>query len=200
MIKKTKLRLGVVAATAVAVLAFGAAAPAYADPSGFKPLNGAGSDTTQDVMSGVASAVTAIGSYDAIGSATIQTTSGGPIFTRPNGSTSGVQALSASVNNTGTRVFPATAAGVSITGQLDFARSSSAPSSSFVGTDLTFIPFARDAVTFAVSLASDFPRDIALGAASQDTISPAPFTLYSLGARSACDRRSRQVTQVAKGI
>lgn len=180
MIKKTKLRLGVVAATAVAVLAFGAATPAYADPSGFKPLNGAGSDTTQDVMSGVASAVTAIGSYDAIGSATIQTTSGGPIFTRPNGSTSGVQALSASVNNTGTRVFPATAAGVSITGQLDFARSSSAPSSSFVGTDLTFIPFARDAVTFAVSLASDFPRDIALGSSAQDSLSPAPFTLRNI--------------------
>jgi hypothetical protein len=45
---------------------------------------------------------------------------------------------------------------------------------------LTFIPFARDAVTFAVSAASDFPRDIALGAASQDALSPAPFTLRNI--------------------
>jgi hypothetical protein len=179
MLKKNKLRLGVVAAAAAATIAFGAAAPAYADPIGFKPLNGAGSDTTQDVLNGVASVVTSIGSYDATGSATIQTTSGGATFNRPNGSTAGVQALSASVNNTGTRTFPASG-GVSITGQIDFARSSSAPSSSFVGTDLTFIPFARDAVTYAVSLASDFPRDIALGNASQDSQSPAPFTLRNI--------------------
>lgn len=179
MQKKTTLRLGVVAASAVAMLAFGAIAPATADPITVKSLNGAGSDTTQDVLGGVATAVTAIGSYDAVGSATIQTTSGGPVFTRPNGSTAGVQALSASVNNTGTRTFPA-AGGVSITGQIDFARSSSAPSSSFAGTDLTFIPFARDAVTYAVSAASDFPRDINLGNATQDAMSPAPFTLRNI--------------------
>lgn len=177
--KKKTMRVSVVAASAVAALAFGAAAPAHADPSGFKPLVGVGSDTTQDVLGGVATVVTAIGSYDAIGSSTIQTRSGGPTFTRPNGSTSGVQALSASVNNTGTRTFPATG-GVSITGQVDFARSSSAPSGSFVGTDLTFIPFARDAVTYAVSAASDFPRDIALGNAGQDAMSPAPFTLRNI--------------------
>lgn len=179
MQSKTKLRLGVVAASAIAMLAFGAVAPATADPIGFKPLNGVGSDTTQDVVGGVATVVSAIGSYDATGSATIQTTSAGPTFNRPNGSTSGVQALSASVNNTGTRTFPATG-GVSITGQVDFARSSSAPSGSFVGTDLTFIPFARDAVTYAVSAASDFPRDIALGNAGQDSASPAPFTLRNI--------------------
>ena len=179
MLRKTKLRFGVVAASAIAVLALGAVAPAHADPSGLKSLAGAGSDTTQDVLSGVASVVSAIGSYDAIGTSTIQTKSGGPFFTRPNGSTDGVKALSASVNNTGTRTWPASG-GVSITGQLDFARSSSAPSGSFVGTDLTYIPFARDAVTYAVSAASDFPRDIALGNASQDSISPAPFTLRNI--------------------
>jgi hypothetical protein len=179
MLRKTKLRLGVVAVSAVAALAFGVVAPASADPVGFKSLNGVGSDTTQDLVAGVASVVSAIGSYDATGSATIQTTSGGPTFNRPNGSTSGVQALSASVNNTGVRTFPASG-GVSITGQVDFARSSSAPSGSFVGTDLTFIPFARDAVSYAVSAASDFPRDIALGNATQDATSPAPFTLRNI--------------------
>jgi hypothetical protein len=179
MHKKTKLRVSVVAAAAIAALTFGAAAPAYADPSAPKPLVGVGSDTTQDVVGGLATVVSTLGSYDATGSSTIQTRTGGPTFTRPNGSTAGVQALSASVNNTGTRTFPATG-GVSITGQVDFARSSSAPSSSFVGTDLTFIPFARDAVSYAVSAASDFPRDIALGNAGQDSASPAPFTLRNI--------------------
>ena len=179
MHKNTKRRLGVVAATAAAVLAFGAAAPAYAEPVGFKPINGTGSDTTQFVLNGVATVVTDLGSYDAIGSATIQTTSGGPAFTRPNGSTDGQKALSASINPGGGHTWPATG-GVNITGQLDFARSSSSPSSSAVGTDLTFIPFARDAVTYAVSAASDFPRDIPKGSASQDGVSPAPFTLRNI--------------------
>jgi hypothetical protein len=184
---KTKAGLKLVTVVAVLTVAFGTVAPAYAEPAAgtFPDLVGVGSDTTQDVSNGLAAGspgggISAIGSYDATGTATIRTRSvSSPLFNRPNGSTAGVQALSASVNNTGTRLFPASG-GVSITGQVDFARSSSAPSSSFVGTDLTFIPFARDAVTFAVSAASDFPRDIALGAASQDALSPAPFTLRNI--------------------
>lgn len=186
---KTKAGLKLVTVAAVLTVAFGTVAPAYAEPATgtFPDLVGVGSDTTQDVLNGLAAGspgggISAIGSYDAtlVGSAQIRTRSvSSPLFNRPNGSTAGVQALSASVNNTGTRLFPASG-GVSITGQVDFARSSSAPSSSSVGTDLTFIPFARDAVTFAVSAASDFPRDIALGAASQDALSPAPFTLRNI--------------------
>ncbi len=179
MLRKTKTRLGVVATAAAIALAFGATSPAYADPSGFRDLNGVGSDTIQDVMNGLSLDVAAIGSYDAFGSATIQTTSGGPAFNRPNGSGNGQKALSASINLSGTRTWPASG-GVDITGQIDFARSSSGPSSSLVGTDLTFIPFALDAVTYAVSAASDFPRDIALGAAGQDSIVPAPFTLRNI--------------------
>lgn len=181
MQSKTKLRFGVVATVAAAALAFGAAVPAYADPAtNDKILNGVGSDTTQDLVGGLASVVTSLGSWDATGSSTIKTTPTGNTFNRPNGSGSGVQALSASVNNTGTRTFPASG-GVSITGQVDFARSSSpAAPGTYPGTDLTFIPFARDAVTYAVNVASDFPRDIALGSASQDSISPAPFTLRNI--------------------
>lgn len=178
MSSKNKLRLGVVAAAAVAALAFGAAAPAYADPSGFKPLNGVGSDTTQDVMNGIATVVPAIGSYDAFGSTQIQTTSGGVFFNRPNGSGNGQKALSAALVPAG-HTWPASG-GVDVSGQVDFARSSSGPSSSLNGTDLTFIPFARDAVSYAVSASSDFPRDVALGNASQDAITPAPFTLRNI--------------------
>jgi hypothetical protein len=182
---KTKAGLKLVTVAAVLTVAFGTVAPAYADPAAnsFPPLAGVGSDTTQDVLNGLAAGsgggISAIGSYNATGTATIQTRSTGGAFARPNGSGNGVKALSASVNTGGSRVFPA-GSGVDITGQVDFARSSSAPSSSLGGTDLTFIPFARDAVTFAVSAASDFPRDIALGAASQDALSPAPFTLRNI--------------------
>ena len=179
MLKKTTLRLGVVAATAVVALALGAAAPAYADPSGFKDLVGVGSDTTENLVNGLGTVVTNIGSYDATGTATIQTRSGGAFFARPKGSGNGQKALSASINQSGTRTWPATG-GVNITGQVDFARSSSGISSALVGTDLTFIPFAKDTVSYAVSAASDFPRDIAMGSSAQDALSPAPFTLRNI--------------------
>ena len=180
MLKKSKLRLGAVACLAVAGLAFGTVSASADPPAGtFRAINGAGSDTSQDVVNGLAFAIPALGSYDATGSATIKTTANGPTFNRPNGSTAGVQALSASANNTGTRTWPATG-GVSITNQLDFARSSSAPSSGFVGTDLTFVPFARDAVTYAVNSSSDFPRDVIVGSSAQDSLSPAPFTLRNI--------------------
>lgn len=174
---KNKRRAGVVATIALAGLAFGAV-PAFADPAAgtFKTLSGVGSDTTQDVVAGLATAVSSIGSYDATGSATIVTRSGGVSYVRPNGSGAGINALSASANSTGIKKFNS----VDITGQVDFARSSSGPSSTFPGTDLTYIPFAKDAVTFAVNAASDFPRDIPVGSSAQDSISPAPFTLRNI--------------------
>ncbi len=175
MKKNTKLRLSAVGAGLMAAaLALGAASPAFADPSGFKQIVGVGSDTTQDVVGGLASAITNMGSYDALGlPALIQTRSGEDSFTRPNGSGSGQIALSLSATG-------GSLGGVDMTGLVDFARSSSGPSGSLSGSDLTFIPFARDAVSYAVSAASDFPRDIPLGAASQDSISPAPFTLRNI--------------------
>ncbi len=180
--QKKSLRISAVAALAAAAVVFGVAVPAGADPTPagtFKPLVGVGSDTTEALVNGLATVVTNIGSYDATGSTTIQVRSGGPTFNRPNGSGNGQKALTASINPNGTDKWPA-GTGVDITGQIDFARSSSGPSGSLPGTQLTFIPFARDAVTFAVSAASDFPRDIALGASSQDSISPAPFTLRNI--------------------
>ena len=180
MLKKHKLRFGAVACLAVAGLAFGTVS-ASADPAAgtFRAINGVGSDTTQDVVNGLTTVIPALGSYDAAATGTIKTTASGLSFNRPNGSTAGVQALSASANNTGTRTYPA-AGGVSITGQVDFARSSSAPNSGFPGTDLTFIPFARDAVSYAVNSSSDFPRDLLVGSSAQDSISPAPFTLRNI--------------------
>ncbi len=73
---------------------------------------------------------------------------------RPNGSGSGAKALS-DANDTdewnvasgcGQTVAGGTAGGNDATGQIDFARSSSGPTG--VGNQLTFIPFARDGVTY----------------------------------------------------
>ncbi|WP_055532063.1 Ig-like domain repeat protein [Streptomyces graminilatus] len=160
--RRTRLTAAMVAAAVVSgTLAL--ASPASADPTPagtFRQLVGVGSDTTQDVLNALAGdtvndksyADTAVksatgaglASYDAIGSATIQTRSGGTTFNRPNGSGAGRTALSMSLTGD---LFP-NATGVSVKGQIDFARSSSGPSVS--GNALTFIPFARDAVGIAV--------------------------------------------------
>lgn len=135
--------LGVtLAAAGATLLALGA--PAQADPTTFKTWAGVGSDTTQDVLNALVggSGVTSkAGSYNAFGTATITTKSGGPEFNRPSGSGAGVQALSYSVNGQPYN-------GVTITGQVDFARSSSGPAAG-TGNGLTYIPFARDGVSYA---------------------------------------------------
>ncbi|MEV7977351.1 Ig-like domain repeat protein [Streptomyces sp. NPDC086519] len=155
---------------AAAVVAGGLAlaTPAVADPDAgaFRQLVGVGSDTTQDVLNalagdtvnGISYATTAvkatsgarIASYDAIEPGTGSTTSkittrtGGPSFARPNGSGAGRKALTKSLTG---ESWP-DSSGVAITNQVDFGRSSGAPSGS--GTALTFIPMARDAIGVAV--------------------------------------------------
>ncbi|MDR1152834.1 MAG: hypothetical protein LBK72_10275 [Bifidobacteriaceae bacterium] len=137
---------------AAAALAL-SAGPALADPPAetYPPLAGTGSDTTQYVLNGLSRTIAAIGSYDAIDpvthqpGGTIQTRQNGAVFDRPDGSGNGIRALTASINPTGTYVWHTKV----ITGQLDFARSSSGPSG--VGTELTYIPFALDAVSYAYS-------------------------------------------------
>ena len=150
---QNKRVLAVVGAGLVGALAF-TASPASADPSGtptFRTLAGVGSDTTEGVMNGLSQVVTIngvkqIASYDAFGSATIQTKETGCVINRPAGSGAGVTALVASLD-----------AG---NGCLDFARSSSNNSSSFAGKNLTYIPFAVDAVTYGVRSDSSILRTL----------------------------------------
>lgn len=118
---------------------------AQADPPTYRQLVGVGSDTTQDVMNGLGNTIDdsdgspsskLIASYDATGSATIQTRPDPTVckgLTRPNGSGAGVNALRADIA-AGTHCY-------------DFARSSSAPNAS---GQFTFIPFGIDAVAPAV--------------------------------------------------
>jgi ABC-type phosphate transport system substrate-binding protein len=189
MRKTTKMRLfGVVAVAAAACITLGAV-PAYADPvTSYPELAGVGSDTIQDVMNGVANAINLsqnsnlIGSYDAVdpvsqksfaqdSTVRIQTRSGGALFARPNGSGDGAKALSYS--NTGSLYNTQ-----SVSGQVDFSRSSGGPSFAGDATHaLTYVPFAKDNVAYAVSAASDFPRNIPLG---NGTEAPTALTLWNI--------------------
>jgi hypothetical protein len=158
-----------------------------------------GSDTIQDVMNGMAKTITiggvqVIGSYDAVTPVTaavhelISTRDSGAAstqFTRPNGSGEGVKALSYSTFGSSNVLI---SGGTTIpSGSVDFARSSSGPSGSYTGTDrdLAFIPFAQDAVTYAVSAASAFPRNLPLGPSYSDAptnsvIDTAALNLYNI--------------------
>ena len=156
---KKIIAMSTVAGVALAGLAFSSASA--------EPVSNSyvlvGSDTLQDSTNALLNGTnatgstvrvttltgTTVGSFDAFGSAAIQTKPNGPFFGRPAGSSAGVNALRASIKgsdysgNTSVAVKP-------IVGQVDIARSSSAPS----GVDatngkLSYIPYARDAVGYA---------------------------------------------------
>jgi hypothetical protein len=73
-----------------------------------------------------------------------------PSMDRPNGSSNGITALRAAIFGTGWQASTASCTGAPVTiggANLDFARSSRGPNDTST-TDLTFVPFARDAVMY----------------------------------------------------
>ncbi|MFE1549619.1 hypothetical protein [Streptomyces sp. NPDC058718] len=151
---KSRARIG--AALGVAALGLGVAlAPAaQADPNPvtqYRTLAGVGSDTTQDVLNGLGNVVVngigqkIIASWDATGTATIKTKAAGCVINRPNGSSAGIDALRNAVDTN--------------SGCLDFARSSRGPADTST-TDLTWIPFAKDAVSWVKRSDSALPSDL----------------------------------------
>lgn len=138
-----------------ALLVVAGAGLATADPSGtptFRQLSGVGSDTTQDVVNQLAkdvqiSGTPVLGSYDATGSSTIQTKATGCSLNRPNGSGAGRAALLNSLT-----------AG---DGCLQFSRSSSLNITTS-SPSLTYVPFAKDAVSYAVTTSSGISRNLNL--------------------------------------
>jgi ABC-type phosphate transport system substrate-binding protein len=166
----TKKRLGM-ALVGIALVGAGAlTSPAKADPKQLTALVGVGSDTVQDVAnalagttnglyydpvhSSVASGSRQLISFDAfsptnVSDLCITTKTGGPTFIRPNGSGAGQKALSRAQDFTGWGTTAACGGIHDVSGQIDFARSSSKPDSANPGSALTFIPFGRDAVSFA---------------------------------------------------
>ena len=180
---KKRLGLGLVAATILGGALTGGSA--NADPKQYSAVVGVGSDTVQDVMNALAGATngnfyTPINSgaatsfrqeisFDAFPPAGVSDTCitaklNGPTFTRPNGSTGGRKALYAasglsSAGWTGVAIngLATCATAVDISGQVDFARSSSGPANGDLGTDMTYVPFGRDAVTFGYYRAAGSP-------------------------------------------
>ena len=163
---------------------------AQADPQFPTAFVGVGSDTTQDVTNALAGyapsptlsaaleryvpAIASNGqqllSFDALnpdpaGDTCMTAKLGGPAFDRPNGSTNGREAVSRAEDQTGWGT--AACGGVTdVSGQIDFARSSSGPASGDTGTALTYSVLGRDAVSIA------FYRNGVAG----NTISPATST------------------------
>jgi hypothetical protein len=161
---------------AIALIVGTFAAPAQADPATatFGQLVGLGSDTTQDVVNGLAAAITpaaaaaapagSLASYFATGSSTVVTRSGASEIPRASGSSSGRDMLLVSMGALTSKSITAangvggtssvTAAKANSVGMIDFARSSSGLTTALSDGVVTYIPFARDAVTAAVNPAS----------------------------------------------
>lgn len=163
--KYTALAAGIgVAATLIAVAPMATAERVEAPTTGFVAV---GSDTLEAVMGALSDGTdvsgsyvrsTAHGDYFASFNATgatpdIQAKEGGPTFGRPNGSGDGVKALSRSIDGAPyTAGTPGSTANVTITGQVDIARSSSGPGSNANATGpLVYLPFGRDALSYAYS-------------------------------------------------
>ncbi len=153
----SKNRMAVLAISAGLVTSMLGMGAAQADPTGAptpRALTGVGSDTTQDLMNFIADdvkigGVKQIGSWNATGSATFNTGKAGcAAVTRPNGSGAGRAALIASLN-----------AG---DGCIQFSRSSSLSLAAVPNHSLTYVPFAIDAVSYAVTSNSTLPRSFTL--------------------------------------
>ena len=205
-----------------------AATPALADPTNTTDrgtLVGVGSDTTQDVMNGIATAVGGvsgnprIASYNAftygvnnslVIGGTITTRTNGTAFARPDGSGDGLSALEVAIGNKASATGTGTVGGqpwntANTLGQVDFARSSSGPAAVISGGVVTYIPFARDAVDYALAPDNDFP-ELSVGSASdsvddnqflEDGTTPNPD--FGVGASSLYSIYHGLVTEIATG-
>jgi hypothetical protein len=134
-----------------------------------------------DVMDGISAASGKTGnllkivSYKAIGTETVKTRSNMNAIPRFNGSSAGRDALYVAIGQIATKSIaiapnadgssrPAvTATTAQLAGTMDFARSSSGPSSATASGVVTYVPFAIDALTYATSPNSKIPSGIPLG-------------------------------------
>lgn len=160
---KSRKALALCALVGVTVSGLALASPANADPVANSYVL-VGSDTLQDAGNALANGTsitgprvrsaasdgTTIGSFDAFGSPAIQTKSAGVYFARPAGSGDGIKALSRSIDGAPFSVSGNTTPAISITGAVDIARSSSGPGANAdTNGPLAYVPFGRDAVSYA---------------------------------------------------
>lgn len=153
------------------VLATVMAAPAQADPTSptdYRTLAGVGSDTTQDVLNGLGTSITngsgnpIIASWDARGTAAITTKAPAAnpdcTFTRPNGSGAGRTVLRASQEG---GAVPGMI-NADVRDCVDFARSSSPPSTLGTTGNYSYVSFGVDGVTYALNANSDLPTSLTI--------------------------------------
>lgn len=188
---KMKKVVALGAAVGVALAGLGLALPANAEPvsNGYVLV---GSDTLQDstnaILNGtsiggapvrVTSGGNTLGSFDAFGSPAIQTKSGGAYFGRPAGSGAGVNALRASItgaNYSGNAGVPAR----QITGQVDIARSSSSAGSNANSNGLlAYVPYGRDAVSYAYNSSNSDLANLTTAQLKQIYEANSPVTIGS---------------------
>lgn len=176
------------------------AGPAAADPPQYNGFVGTGSDTTQDVLNALSgfnqntvytpvfsdsgNPRSTIVSFDAVPPSgvtdgCITTKVKAPSFARPNGSSSGQRALSRALDGQPFGPNPTTITAQqcgepakAISNLVDFGRSSSGPSGGS-GTVLTFVPFARDALSYG------YYRPAASGAPVTNLTSAELTTIFS---------------------
>ncbi len=176
---------------AAALLVGALAVPANADPATgtFGTLVGLGSDTTQDVVNGIATGIGGgqIASYNAnSGGATVVTRKGGVAIPRVSGSGAGRDELLVSIgqlaNKSGVALADGTSTTVdsSVVGQLDFARSSGGPASTLADGVVAYVPFARDAVDVAFAPGSPLSKvPLYIGDGTEGKSEPTLRNIYS---------------------
>ncbi|TDE01817.1 hypothetical protein [Jiangella asiatica] len=149
------------------VLALGALSmPAQADPPPAGSLPGAGSDTTMDVMQGIAvESGGLMESWHATVGGVVHDdiTVKGNTVTRPNGSSEGRDALRRSLGENVTTSWATNPVPVG-SDTFDWARSSSPPPDAQISPagDLAYVAFALDAVTYATGPNSPLPQSFTL--------------------------------------
>jgi hypothetical protein len=183
---KLTLTTKLAAATGLTALVLGGLVPpvAQADPiaasgkSSYGQLVGVGSDTLQDVDNGLQRAIGRVSnnglwklaSYDATGSNTFTPNATTDPIGRPNGSGDGLKALLVSIGQTATNTGTTFATSSTVTwasdggindvvGDIHYSRSSDGPTAVSSGNpgSVNYIPFAKDALTYATAATGKFP-------------------------------------------
>jgi hypothetical protein len=186
LLSRRRVKAVVVSAVALGLAGtmFGAS-PAEADPKQFTAVIGVGSDTTQDVMNALSGFANnnnftpaqstegtkrQLVSWDALGSTCITPKAPGATIQRPNGSTNGRRALSRAIDGTNWGPSGTDCGGPKpVGGLINYARSSAGPGSGS-NTDLTYIPFGRDALSYAYYAPAGVTPVTDLSAAQLQTI------------------------------
>ncbi len=201
MRNRTKAALfGAVSLIAAVGITGAIALPANADPTHPNPtaenqevaLVGVGSDTIQDLFTGLTHSVTdkagnqVFASYDATGTPTITPRAFGQTFTRPNGSGPGLAALQSAVAGT-TGVMNGSTPVTLFGSDVQFSRSSSYNNKTLSSSGrYAQIPIAVDAVTYATSgtvashIPSGIPEGSATGTSAGTITAPDPLTVANI--------------------